>query len=360
MLSDHALFQIFKLYELELSNRIVMAPLTRCRGGIGDCATALQAEYYQQRASAGLIISEASQISQQGKGYLHTPGIYNQEQITGWKQTTEAVCKAKGKIFCQLWHVGRISHPSFQEYDKKPVAPSAIQPKGLILTESGMQEYVTPRALETNEIIGIIQQYVHAARCAKEAGFNGIEIHAANGYLLDQFLRTSSNQRRDQYGGRIQNRIRLIVEVTEALTSIWPSHQIGIRLSPISTFNDMSDLTPMQTFSELINVLNTLNLGYIHCIEGTARENRSKAFDFVNLRRQFKGFYIANNMYTLDMARLAIDNKHADLICFGRPFIANPDLVFRLQSNLTLIEAPKETWYGGNEVGYTDWPNALK
>jgi N-ethylmaleimide reductase len=358
-MNHHKLFNSFNLFDLELKNRIVMAPLTRCRADIGDVALNLQAEYYSQRATAGLIISEASQISQQGKGYAHTPGIYSKQQIEGWKLTTDSVHQHKGRIFCQLWHVGRISHPDLQPGRSLPVAPSAIKPKGFALTEQGPKEFVTPRALELDEIPGIIEQYIHAAKAAKEAGFDGVEIHAANGYLLDQFIRSSTNHRTDSYGETIANRIRLTIEVTQALCEIWPSHQIGIRLSPISSFNEMSDASPFETFSALIKELNKLNVAYIHCIEGTARDTRPQAheFDFIALRKLFNGYYIANNLYNLEMAEKALDKSYADLICFGRPFIGNPDLVHRLQNNLPLVEAPNQFWYGGNEKGYTDWPN---
>ena len=358
MKDNHNLFKPTRLFEMELKNRIVMAPLTRCRANVGDCATALQATYYAQRASAGLIISEASQISQQGKGYPSTPGIYTDEQIKGWKLATEAVHQASGKIFCQLWHVGRISLPHFQPNGALPVAPSAIKPKGFALTEHGKFPLETPRALETSEIPGIVEQYVHAAKCAKKAGFDGVEIHAANGYLIDQFLRSGSNIRTDAYGGSVNNRIRLLLEITQALTQVWPSHQIGIRLSPVSTFNDMHDEHPEQTFSKLIEALNPMHIAYIHCIEGTARDTRPSPseFDFAKLRHQFNGMYIANNGYDLALAKSALDQNHADLVCFGRPFIGNPDLVYRMQNHLELNDAPIETWYGGDARGYTDWP----
>lgn len=357
MKDEHSLFQATNLFDMRLKNKIVMAPLTRCRAGQGDVATALQATYYSQRATAGLIISEASQISQQGKGYPNTPGIYNEQQIEGWKLSTNAVHQAGGKIFCQLWHVGRISLPCYQPNGQQPVAPSAIRPNAYAKTFDGMVPLETPRALELSEIPGIIEQYTHAAKCAKLAGFDGIEIHGANGYLIDQFLRTGSNHRTDAYGGSVNNRIRFLIEITEALTQIWPGHQIGIRLSPVSTFNDMSDENPHETFTNLVKALNPLNLAYIHCIEGTARDKRPtpEEFDFISLRHLFNGMYIANNGYDLELAKTAIDKNHADLICFGRPFIGNPDLVYRMEHHLELIDAPIETWYGGNNKGYTDW-----
>ena len=352
------LFLPFQFHDLFLKNRIVMAPLTRCRADDTDCPFDIHAIYYSQRSSTGLIISEATQISQQGKGYAHTPGIYTLEQVAAWKPVTEAVHKYDGKIFCQLWHVGRISHPDLQPNHERPVAPSAIKPEGKALTNTGPKPFVTPRALETQEIPGIIEQYAHAAQCAKAAGFDGIEIHAANGYLLDQFIRSGTNIRTDNYGGSIENRIRILIEVIEAILKIWPSHRVGIRLSPVSSFNNMSDETPFITFSTLIETINPYQLAYIHCIEGTARDKRptNDEFDFNKLRNQFKGFYIANNLYDKKLAIDAIEQHHADLICFGRAFIANPDLVYRLEHDLALADAPIETWYGGNEKGYTDWP----
>lgn len=359
-MNKHALFAPFSLHGLELQNRIVMAPLTRCRANTGDVPTVLNATYYAQRATAGLIISEASQISPQGKGYAHTPGIYSAAQIDGWKLVTNAVHQNQGKIFCQLWHVGRISHPDLQEHGELPVAPSAITPTGMALTEQGLKPFVQPRALRLDEIPGIVAQYRHAAQAAKQAGFDGIELHAANGYLLDQFLRSGTNLRTDQYGGSIKNRIRLILEVVAALTEVWPSRQIGIRISPVSTFNQMSDEHPQNTFLALIQALNHYQLGYLHCIEGTARDQRPnpEEFDFIALRQAFNSIYIANNMYDLKLAKQAIEHNNADLICFGRPFIANPDLVYRLEHQLPLTDAPQSTWYGGNHQGYTDWQSS--
>lgn len=353
------LFLPFQFHDLLLKNRIVMAPLTRCRADDKDCPRDIHALYYAQRASAGLIISEASQISQQGKGYAHTPGIYTLEQIDSWKLVTDVIHQHDGKIFCQLWHVGRISHPDLQPDHALPVAPSAIKPEGNALTNTGFKPFVTPRALETYEIPGIVQQYAHAAKCAKAAGFDGVEIHAANGYLLDQFIRSGTNLRTDIYGGSIENRIRILIEVIEAVLKIWPSHRVGIRLSPVSTFNTMIDESPFTTFSTLIDSINPYHLGYIHCIEGTARDKRpsNNEFDFHKLRNQFNGIYIANNLYDRSLALDAIEHHRADLICFGRAFIANPDLVYRLEHQVALADAPIETWYGGDEKGYTDWPS---
>ncbi len=352
------LFKPAKLGPFTLSNRIIMAPLTRSRAGKGDAQGKMNADYYSQRASAGLIISEATQISQQGKGYAFTPGIYTDEQVNGWTLSTDAVHAKSGLMFAQLWHVGRISHPDLQADNQLPVAPSAIRPEGKAFTETGFKDFVTPRALETSEIPGIIQQYVHAAECAKKAKFDGIEIHAANGYLLDQFLRDKTNRRTDNYGGSIENRARLLLEVVAALTTVWSPDCIGIRLSPVSHANDIADSHPMETFSYVVNQLNQFNIAYIHCIEGETMGPRTipADFSFAKLRNLFNGRYIANNGYDLKLALQARDNNLADFICFGRLFIANPDLVARLMTGKKLTEAPKETWYGNGAHGYTDWP----
>lgn len=352
------LFSPFKLQDIHLKNRIVMAPLTRCRAGDHDVPSDMNALYYAQRSTAGLIISEAAQISQQGKGYPHTPGIYSEQHIAGWKKVTDAVHQAQGKIFCQLWHVGRISHPFYQENGALPVAPSAIRPKGQALTENGLMDFVTPRALKLEEIPSIIEQYRHAAFCAKQAGFDGIEIHAANGYLLDEFLRSSTNHRTDAYGGSVQNRIRFVLEVLDTILSIWPSHRIGIRLSPISKVNSMEDTDPMKTYMTLIYELNSKKIAYIHLVEGStdSKDRPSKQdFNFLALREAFHGAYIANNLYTKSLAIEALENHHADLISFGKPFIANANLVEKFKYDLPLVHAPKSTWYGGDERGYTDW-----
>ncbi|WP_412754208.1 alkene reductase [Legionella donaldsonii] len=352
------LFQPTGLGSLKLANRIVMAPLTRSRAGKGDVLGPMNAEYYAQRASAGLIISEATQISQQGKGYAFTPGIYTEEQIAGWKLSTNAVHAQKGLIFAQLWHVGRISHPDLQLDHQLPVAPSAIKPEGKAFTETGFKDLVTPRALETEEIPGIVKDYVHAARCAKKAGFDGIEIHAANGYLIDQFMRDKTNKRTDRYGGSLENRARLLLELVDALKEVWPGDKIGIRFSPVSPANDIADSNPMATFSYMVSALNEFALAYIHCVEGVTIGPRTipADFSFATLRALFKGQYMANNGYDLPLAVQAREKNLADLICFGRPFIANPDLVERLQTGARLNEAPRELWYGGGEHGYTDWP----
>ncbi|WP_142847720.1 alkene reductase [Telmatospirillum sp. J64-1] len=352
------LFDPVKLGPFTLRNRIAMAPLTRSRAGSDGVVTAMTAEYYAQRASAGLIISEATNITQQGRGYAYTPGIYSEEQVAAWRQVTDAVHAKGGLIFCQLWHVGRISHPSLQPDGALPVAPSAIKPEGQAFTEQGFQPHVTPRALELDEIPGLIQDYRHATECAKRAGFDGVEIHAANGYLLDQFLRDKTNKRTDRYGGSIENRVRLMLEVTEAVIATWSADRVGIRLSPISPANDIADSNPEAVFSYAVEQLNRFGLSYLHVVEGATGGPREveNGFDLQKLRKIFKGPYMANNGYDLTLAEKARAANEADLIAFGRPFIANPDLVERLQSGAPLNEPDPKTFYGGGAEGYIDYP----
>ncbi len=358
--TESDLFQPVRLGPLTLANRIVMAPLTRSRAGKGDVPRALNAEYYAQRATAGLIISEATQITQQGKGYAFTPGIYTEEQVAGWRLVTDAVHAKGGHIVCQLWHVGRISHPDLQPWGGLPVAPSAIRPEGQAFTETGFKPHVTPRALDTDEIPGIVRDYAHAAECAKRAGFDGVEIHAANSYLLDQFIRDSTNKRTDRYGGSVENRTRFALEVAAAVTEVWGGERVGIRLSPLTPQpgNTPLDSDPMGTYGYLVERLNYFGLAYMHCIEGATQGSRDEppGFSFQRLRRMFRGLYMANNGYDRALALRARREDLADLICFGRPFIANPDLVERLRTGAPLAEAPKETWYGGGAHGYTDYP----
>lgn len=359
-LTDTDLFEPVKIGAWQLANRIAMAPLTRCRVKNDGIPGPMQAAYYAQRASAGLIISEATNISPRGRGYAYTPGIFTEAQINGWRQVTDAVHAAQGKIVCQLWHVGRFSHPSLQPDGGLPVAPSAIAPDGETFTEQGLQRVPTPRALETAEIPAIVEQYRHAAHCAQQAGFDGVEIHSANCYLLEQFIRDATNQRSDQYGGSIENRTRLVLEVVEAVTAIWGGNRVGIRLSPVtpSAGNTPMDSDVMATYGYLIERLNRFNLAYLHFVEGATRDSREipAHVDLRKLRSLFKGPYMANNQYDAELAYQARRHDTADLVCFGRPFIANPDLVERLKTGAALAEAPRETWYGGDERGYTDWP----
>ena len=354
------LFDPVQLGPLTLTNRIVMAPLTRSRaddeGNVGE----LQATYYAQRASAGLIVSEATNISKEAKGYILTPGIFTDSHVKAWRLTTDAVHKKGGHIFLQLWHVGRISHPDLQPGGALPVAPSAVLPQGQAFTKDGFKPLVTPRALETDEIPRIVAEYAHAAKLAKDAGFDGVEIHAANGYLLQQFLADKTNLRTDRYGGSPENRARIVVEVAEAVTKVWGGgERVGIRLSPVTKFGDMGDSNPEPTYLYLIEQLNRLGLVYIHVIEGDTQGDRNPpgAFDPQSLRKAFKGLYIGNNGYDLKLALETRANNLADLICFGRPFISNPDLVERLRVDAPLAEGDRDTYYGGGAKGYTDYPS---
>lgn len=352
------LFSPVRLGPYELSNRIVMAPLTRSRAGAGDVVKPMTAQYYAQRAGTGLIISEASQITPQGKGYAWTPGIYSDEQVAGWKQVTDAVHAKGGRIFIQLWHVGRISHPDLQPGGALPVAPSAVRPDVEAFTEAGMKPAVTPRALELAELPGIVADYRRAAENAMKAGFDGVEIHAANGYLLDQFLRDGCNQRKDAYGGSVENRVRLVEEVTRAVAEVCGPDKVGIRISPVNTRNDLVDSNPEPVFTHLVDRLNAIGIAYLHIIEGVTGGEREVAggFDLQKLRKRFKGVTMLNNGYTRDLALAARENNTADLVCFGRPFISNPDLVERLKKNAPLNELDAATLYGGDERGYLDYP----
>ncbi len=352
------LFDSVRLGPYTLTNRIVMAPLTRSRADDAGVPGALQATYYAQRASAGLIISEATNISAQGKGYIRTPGIWTKAQVEGWKLTTKAVHDKGGRIFLQLWHVGRISHPDLQPGGALPVAPSAVRAKGQTYTHGGFKDHVTPRALLTDEIPGIIKDYAHAAQGALDAGFDGVEIHSANGYLLQQFLSDKTNKRTDRYGGSIENRTRLVIEVTDAVIKVWGADRVGIRISPLTTFSDIGDSNPEPLYLSLVEQLNPFGLAYLHVIEGETRGERHPAggFDLQSLRRAFKGLYVANNNYTLELALEARAKDLADLICFGRPFISNPDLVARLRAGAPLAEPDPATFYAGEEKGYIDYP----
>ncbi len=346
----------------QLSNHVVMAPLTRTRAPDEGVPTQLMAKYYGMRASAGLIISEATNITPQGRGYIDTPGIYSEAQIAGWKAVTDAVHAGGGRIYLQLWHVGRISHPDLQPGKTLPVAPSAIKPKAQIFTQNGMVDAQEPRALNSNEIPGIIADYRRATENALKAGFDGVEIHAANGYLIDQFLRDGSNQRTDAYGGSIENRIRFAREVVEAVVAGagGESGKVGIRLSPLSSVNDMQDSNPEALFTALIDAINPYKLAYIHVVEGITRAAREVegGFDLQVLRRKFNGLYMGNNGYTQQLAEQRLAAGEVDLVAFGRPFISNPDLVERFKRNLPLATPDTATFYGKGERGYTDYPTA--
>jgi N-ethylmaleimide reductase len=349
------LFSPLRMGALDLPNRIVMAPLTRNRA---DDATGevgpLQAEYYAQRASAGLLITEAAQISPEGKGYVGTPGIHTPAQVAAWRKVTDAVHARGGRIVVQLWHVGRISHVALQPGGQAPVAPSAIAAKAQTFTPAGFEDTSTPRALREDEMGRVVADYVHAAKAAKEAGFDGIELHAANGYLLDQFLKDGPNRREDAYGGPVENRMRLLLEVLDGLATVWEPGRIGLRLSPWSGFNDASDSDPDATFGAVVARLNGRGLAYLHLVEGNTGGAREGGFDA--LRAKWTGVYMANNGYDRDLALARVAEGKVDLVAFGRPYIANPDLVERLERNAPLNEGDPATYYGGGAEGYTDYP----
>ena len=349
------IFSPINLGRLQLPNRIVMAPLTRNRAGAGDVPLPMHATYYRQRATAGLIITEASPISPQGVGYPGTPGIYSEAQIAGWQVVTQAVRAAGGHIFQQLWHVGRISHPELQPGGAVPVAPSAIRPAGEAVTLTGMQPFVTPRALEQDEIQATVVQYATAARNALQAGFVGVEVHAANGYLIDQFLRDGSNRRTDEYGGSPENRSRFLREVLQAVCEAVGADRVGVRISPENAFNDMRDSQAQETFLYVAELLSGFGLAYLHVVEGDMVSGE-KNLDYGRIRTAFKGVYMANCRYDLARAQQAIAADAADMVSFGALYIANPDLVERFRRGTALNTPDPETFYGGDEHGYIDYP----
>ncbi len=350
MTKEKDLFSPIQLGQYTLKNRIIMAPLTRCRA-VNNIPIEMNRIYYQQRASAGLIITEGTQISQQGAGYPNTPGIYNHKQIKAWQKITEAVHARDGRIFLQLWHVGRVSYPGIQPNEEPPVAPSAIKAEG---------DYVQPRALEIHDIDEIVLDYKDAADNALAAGFDGVEVHAANGYLIDQFLRDATNKRDDKYGGDYKNRSRFLFKVLEAVISVWGSDRVGLRLSPTNSFNGMSDSNPEALFKYVVAGLNPLNLAYLHILEGSihvADESiASSSFDARSLRDVYTGTYMANNGYNKESANQAIATGSADLVSFGDLFISNPDLPERFLQNAALNQTDLDTRYGGDEKGYIDYP----
>jgi len=352
------LFTPIELGTYALPNRIVMAPMTRCRIGADGVPVEMNATYYAQRASAGLIISEACSISAQGVGYANTPGIYNEAQVEGWRNVTHRVHNKEGRIFLQLWHVGRISHPSLQPDGNLPVAPSAIRPTGTAFTYDGPQPFITPRALEEKEIAGIVADYRNAAKMALDAGFDGVEIHAANGYLIDQFLRSSTNHREDAYGGSVDNRLRFLSEVVSAVCEACGSVRVGVRLSPQNSFNDISDDDPQTLFDRVIDRLNPFGLAYVHIVEGVIHspDKIEQPFNYGKLRARYQGRYMANNSYDKERAEAALATGSADLISFGVPFIANPDLPDRFARGVALEETDQSTFYTGGENGYTNYP----
>jgi N-ethylmaleimide reductase len=349
------LFEPFRLGDLTLANRMVVAPMTRNRADKNGVVPPMMVSYYQQRASAGLIIAESTPISPQGVGYALTPGIYTDTQVASWLRVNDAVHSAGGRIFLQLQHCGRISHPNLQPNNATPVAPSALRPTGQAITYTGMQDFVTPRALQTHEIPSVVTQFQRAAAMTKRAGFDGVEVHGANGYIVDQFLRDGSNRRTDAYGGTVQNRMRLLNEILDAVCTVWPARRVGVRLTPENGFNSMTDSDPQLHFGYFVEQLSSRGLAYVHVLEGDMMTKVS-ALDYRALRSKFAGPYIANNGYDLARAQTALRSGAADLVAFGIPFLANPDLVRRYRENLPLNEADPATFYGGSEAGYTDYP----
>jgi N-ethylmaleimide reductase len=352
------LFEPFKLGHLNLPNRLVMAPLTRNRAvPPGMVPSPLAVDYYGQRASAGLLVTEASQVSQQGQGYQDTPGIYSREQVAGWREVTDRVHEKGGRIFIQIWHVGRVSHVSLQPNGGAPVAPSAIRANGKTFVGGAFTDISEPRALELAEIPFILDSFKRATANALEAGFDGVEIHGANGYLLDQFAKDGANKRNDGYGGSIENRAKLMLEVAKAVAAEAGANRTGIRISPVTPSNDISDSDPQALFDHIVDGLNDLKLVYLHVVEGATGGPRDNApFDYVSLRKRFAGAYVANNGYDFELATKTLTAGAADLIAFGKPFISNPDLVERLKRGAPLNAWDKATFYGGDAKGYTDYP----
>ncbi len=348
------LLQPMQLGDCPLPNRIVMAPLTRCRASAGRIPNTLMAEYYGQRASAGLILSEATVVSPQGVGYPSTPGIWSEEQVKGWRLITDTVHDRGGRIFLQLWHVGRISDPSYLEGDL-PVAPSAVTPAGHVNLLRPIQPFVTPRALELSEIPGVVAAFRQGAIHAQQAGFDGVEIHGANGYLLDQFLQDSTNHRTDDYGGAIENRARLLLEVTDAITSIWGAGRVGVHLSPRGDTNDMGDSDPMNTFGYVAEQLGQRKIAFIF-----TRESLGPGRITPELKRRFGGMVIANEGFSVETAIAEIESGHSDAVAFGKSYISTPNLVSRVTQGLPFAPFDAKTFYGHElpnpRVGYVDYP----
>ena len=354
------LLEPFEMHDLTLANRVVLAPLTRARSGVSRIPNALMAEYYAQRASAGLIISEATSISPQGNGWNQSPGIYSDEMVEGWKLTTEAVHAQGGRVFLQLWHTGRASHSDFHN-GEMPVSASAIAitGDGIHTPDGQKKDYEVPKALGTDEIPGIVEDYRRAAERAKAAGFDGVEIHSANGYLLDQFLQSKTNLRTDQYGGSMENRYRILSEVVEAVASVFPANRVAVRLAPNGGFNDMGSPDYREQFTYIAQQLDQYGLAYLHVMDGTTFgfHELGEPVALSEFRKVFHGPLMGNVGYTEETAEAAIASGNADLIAFGRPFIPNPDLVERFANDWPLAEsADMSTWYSNDEKGYTDYP----
>ena len=358
---SHPLFTEVTAGDLKAPHRAVMAPLTRNRAAEGNVPHDLNVEYYRQRASAAFIVTEATQVTPKGQGYPRTPGIHSEAQVEGWKKVVDAVHEEGGQIVLQLWHVGRISHSSYHD-GEKPVAPSAIRPEGQAMTpDLEMVSFETPRALPTDEVPQVVQQYRHGAEMAWKAGFDGVEIHAANGYLIDQFLRTGSNERTDRYGGSLENRLRFFEEIAQEVTDVWGAGRVGVRFSPVSPFNDMSDDDPKATFTAAARSAGEMGLGYVHLVEPSepkppvAGDDETAAI-FGAIREAYDGALIVNGNYDRRSAADAIERGYADLVAFGRTFLANPDLPRRLREELPLNVPDESTFYNGGAEGYVDYP----
>ncbi|MGB3571542.1 MAG: alkene reductase [Phormidesmis sp.] len=353
------LFQPYEMGDLSLNNRVAMPPLTRGRAGKERIPNALMAEYYVQRSNAGLVIAEGTAPSKQGNGWDQAPGIYNEAQTEGWRQVAEAVHQHGSSIFLQLWHTGRASHSSFQENGQLPVAPSAIKIEGSEAhTATGKQPYEVPRALETEEIPGVVEDYRKAAENAKKAGFDGVEIHAANGYLINEFLDSKTNQRTDKYGGSLENRYRFLKEIVEVIMTVWPANRIGVRISPNGAFNDMGAPDYRETFTYVAKQLNSYGLAYLHVMDGLAFgfHELGEPMTLPEFRQVFDSTIIGNCGYDRETAEKAIAAGDADLIAFGRPYISTPDLVDRFKNGWELNPDDQSTWYTHGSEGYTDYP----
>lgn len=354
---DQPLLSAVRLGDLELPNRMVMAPMTRNRAGEGNVPTGLVATYYAQRASAGLIVTEATPVEPRGHGYPAIPGIYTDRQEAGWRSVVEEVHREDGGIFSQLWHTGRISHPRTQPDGDRPVAPSEVRPEGSIQTTDGEKSFVPPRALEAEEVEEIVEDFGRAARRARRAGFDGVELHGANGYLVDQFLRDGTNRREDRWGGSLENRVRFLARVTDALTEVWGPERVGVRLSPLNPFNDMEDSDPAATFGAAARALAEREIAYLHIVEPDGDEHEGEEHPVVTeMREAFGGTVILNGGYDREQGNGAVASGRADLISFARLFLANPDLPDRFARDLPLNEPDPDTFYGGGPEGYIDYP----
>jgi N-ethylmaleimide reductase len=350
------LLDSYQLGAITMPNRMVMAPLTRNRAP-GGIPNALMVEYYSQRATAGLIITEGTQVGPLGQGYQDTPGIYTNAQRDGWRHVTDAVHRAGGRMFAQLWHVGRVSHSHY--HGKQPVAPSAIAPSGKAYTPDGMKDFETPRALASEEVPGVVAEFRRGAEVAHESGFDGVELHGANGYLIDQFFQTGTNQRTDQYGGSPPNRTRFLLEILDAVTSVWPAERVGVRLSPAGGSNGIHDANPVETFSYIATALNDRGLAYVHVVEapvGTSGPDERQVCSTALVRESYHGTVITAGGYTPETAERAVEKNCADLVAFGRLFLANPDLVERVRRGAALNEPDRATFYAGGAHGYVDYP----